>query len=199
MLVVILVFWQTFERISAQGKQPTGSHEANFQWWVRNTFNLKVLPGGTTCIVRKEGNRNAGKYIAIKEHLYDMIASAHEQTCHGRRDAMKFKVCANVKLLWTSQHPNRITLLVQGLLYCPSRFVKDVIDHCSTCARTQPKKQIKTSARAIHVESFLSKLQVHAWCITNTDASLGRTCMVTNNNFRWILLTLVAKRLLRVI
>lgn len=128
MLVVILVFWQTFERISAQGKQPTGSHEANFQWWVRNTFNLKVLPGGTTCIVRKEGNRNAGKYIAIKEHLYDMIASAHEQTCHGRRDAMKFKVCANVKLLWTSQHPNRITLLVQGLLYCPSRFVKDVID-----------------------------------------------------------------------
>ncbi|KAJ8651576.1 hypothetical protein O0I10_012851 [Lichtheimia ornata] len=107
-----------------EGKQPTGSHEANFQWWVRNTFNLKVLPGGTTCIVRKEGNRNAGKYIAIKEHLYDMIASAHEQTCHGRRDAMKFKF--------------------KNYLYCPSRFVKD----------------IKTSARAIHVESFLSKLQM---------------------------------------
>lgn len=43
---------------------------------------LKQLSSGETFLVRKSGNRNSGKTVAILEQLYDMIARAHEETLH---------------------------------------------------------------------------------------------------------------------
>lgn len=59
---------------------------------------MKTLPSGESFIVRKPGNRNGNKIIAIKEHLYDLITAAHETVGHGRRDAMNHNVSNSLSI-----------------------------------------------------------------------------------------------------
>ncbi|KAJ8651777.1 hypothetical protein O0I10_012654 [Lichtheimia ornata] len=124
-----------------KGESLQHRYDRNFSWWTRKAFVLKTLPSGESFIVRKDdGTKNANKTIAIKEHLYDIITDAHETVGHGRRDAMRYKL--------------------NEYMYCPTRFINLVLNHCSTCAMSVPGNEVKTAGKALHADAFMTRLQM---------------------------------------
>ncbi|KAL5478793.1 hypothetical protein ACEPAI_2070 [Sanghuangporus weigelae] len=122
-----LISQEVYKMIFRTLKDPDATRlgTPQFRFWARKMFQLVEAPNNILVVT------NAGRPVAIKEHIYDILCMCHSECGHGGRD----KTCKVLREYYT---------------WVPKELISNFVKECPTCA---PRKLAASRSKEKRVET----------------------------------------------
>ncbi|KAL5525110.1 hypothetical protein ACEPAF_8979 [Sanghuangporus sanghuang] len=122
-----LISQEVYKMIFRTLKDPDATRlgTPQFRFWARKMFQLVEAPNNILVVT------NAGRPVAIKEHIYDILCMCHSECGHGGRD----KTCKVLREYYT---------------WVPKELISNFVKECPTCA---PRKLAASKSKEKRAET----------------------------------------------